>query len=80
MQTYDIIMLVVLGIATFLGAIKGFAWQVASLASIVVSYFVAYHFRSDVAKMIHAQEPWNGFWRCCCFMLAPHLRSGLSSG
>ncbi|MDZ4849342.1 MAG: CvpA family protein [Pirellulaceae bacterium] len=61
MQIYDIIMLVVLGIATFMGAIKGLAWQVASLASIVVSYFVAYTFRNDVAKMIHAQEPWNGF-------------------
>ncbi len=61
MQTYDIIMLVVLGIATFMGAIKGFAWQIASLASIVVSYFVAYTFRNDVATLIHAQEPWNGF-------------------
>lgn len=61
MQTYDIIMLVVLGIATFMGAIKGFAWQIASLASIFVSYFVAYTFRNDVAKYIHAQEPWNGF-------------------
>lgn len=61
MQIYDIIMLVVLGIATFMGAIKGFAWQIASLASIVVSYFAAYTFRNDVAKLIHAQEPWNGF-------------------
>ncbi len=61
MQTYDIIMLVVLGIATFMGAIKGFAWQLASLASIVVSYFVAYTFRNDVANLIHAQAPWNGF-------------------
>jgi len=61
MQIYDIIMLVVLGIATFMGAIKGFAWQIASLASIIVSYFAAYTFRNDVAKLIHAQEPWNGF-------------------
>jgi membrane protein required for colicin V production len=61
MQTYDIIMLVVLGIATFMGAIKGFAWQLASLASIVLSYFVAYTFRDDVANWIQAQEPWNGF-------------------
>ncbi len=61
MQTYDIIMLIVLGITTFMGAIKGFAWQMASLASIVVSYFVAYTFRNDVARMIKAQEPWNGF-------------------
>jgi membrane protein required for colicin V production len=61
MQTYDIIMLVVLGIATFMGAIKGLAWQVASLASIVVSYGFAYNLRGQVATYIKAQEPWNTF-------------------
>jgi membrane protein required for colicin V production len=61
MHTYDIIMLVVLGIATFMGAIKGLAWQIASLASIFVSYFAAYNFRDRVAGLIQAQEPWNGF-------------------
>jgi membrane protein required for colicin V production len=61
MQTYDIIMLVVIASATIFGAIKGFAWQVASLASIVASYFVANYFRNDVAKMINAEPPWNMF-------------------
>jgi len=61
MQTYDIIMLIILASAAIFGAIKGFAWQVASLASIVVSYFVANHFRHDVAKHINAQPPWNVF-------------------
>lgn len=61
MPTYDILMIVVLGITTFMGAIKGLAWQIASLASIVLSYFAAYRFRGDVAKLIQAQEPWNGF-------------------
>jgi len=61
MQTYDIIMLVVLAAATIFGAIKGFAWQVASLASIIASYFVASYFRNDVAKVINAQPPWNMF-------------------
>ncbi|MFO0011618.1 MAG: CvpA family protein [Planctomycetota bacterium] len=61
MQPYDIIMLVVLAAATLFGAIKGFAWQVASLASIIVSYFVANYFRNDVAKMINAEPPWNMF-------------------
>jgi membrane protein required for colicin V production len=60
-QGYDLIMLIVLGMATIFGAIKGFAWQVASLASIIVSYFVAYRFRYDVAEMIQAQPPWNQF-------------------
>lgn len=61
MQTYDIIMLIILASAAIFGAIKGFAWQVASLASIVVSYFVANYFRNDVAKYINAQPPWNVF-------------------
>lgn len=61
MQAYDLIMLVVLGLATILGAIKGFAWQVASLASIFVSYLVAVNFRFDLAKMIQAAPPWNLF-------------------
>jgi membrane protein required for colicin V production len=61
MQAYDLIMLIVLATTTIFGAIKGFAWQLASLASIVVSYFVAYSCRNDVAKMINAQPPWNLF-------------------
>lgn len=61
MQAYDLIMLVVLAMATIFGAIKGFAWQVASLASIVVSYVVAANFRFDLAKVIQAAPPWNLF-------------------
>ncbi|MFN7891833.1 MAG: CvpA family protein, partial [Pirellula sp.] len=61
MQTYDIVMLIVLASTTIFGAIKGFAWQLASVASIVASYFVAYFFRNDVAKMINADPPWNLF-------------------
>ena len=61
MQAYDLIMLIVLAATTIFGAIKGFAWQLASLASIIASYFVAYLFRNDVAKMINAQPPWNLF-------------------
>ena len=61
MQAYDLIMLIVLGMATIFGAIKGFAWQVASLASIMISYLVAYRFRGQVAEMIHAAPPWNQF-------------------
>ena len=61
MQAYDLIMLIVLGMATIFGAIKGFAWQVASLASILISYLVAYRFRGQVSEMIHAAPPWNQF-------------------
>ncbi len=61
MQAYDIIMLVVLAAATLFGMIKGFAWQVASLASIIVSYFVAYNFRDQLAPRIQVAPPMNTF-------------------
>lgn len=59
MQSYDIIMLVVLGVATFIGFRKGLAWQVASLLAIFASYFVAVRFREVVASKINAEPPWN---------------------
>jgi membrane protein required for colicin V production len=61
MQPYDLIMLVVLGSATLFGFWKGLAWQIASLASLVVSYFVALRFADRIAPMVSAHEPWNKF-------------------
>jgi len=61
MQTYDLIMLAVLAVATVFGARKGLAWQVASISSIVASYFIAYRFREPVAAAIKADPPWNTF-------------------
>lgn len=60
-EIYDIVMLVVLIGATLFGAIKGFAWQLASIASITISYFVAYHFREPFSQSIQAEPPWNRF-------------------
>jgi len=61
METYDIIMLVVLVGATLFGAIKGFAWQLASIASIVISYIVAYKYREPISESIQADPPWDQF-------------------
>ena len=61
MQTYDLLMLVVLAGATAFGFWKGLAWQVASVASIFVSYVVAVRFRGTVAAAIDAEPPWNMF-------------------
>ncbi len=61
METYDIVMLVVLIGTALFGAIKGFAWQLASIGSIVVSYMVAYNFREPLSQSIHAEPPWNRF-------------------
>ena len=61
MDTYDLIMLLVLAAATVFGARKGLAWQVASVSSIVASYFIALRFREPVAAAINADPPWNTF-------------------
>lgn len=61
METYDIVMLVVLVGTALFGAIKGFAWQLASIASIVVSYVVAFNFREQLSQSIQADPPWNRF-------------------
>lgn len=60
-QTYDILMAIVLLGTMVFGALKGFAWQLASIASIVVSYAVAYHYREPFSQNIHAEAPWNRF-------------------
>jgi len=74
MDTYDAIMLLVLAVATVFGARKGLAWQVASVSSIVASYFIAYQFREPVAQMIDADPPWNRFLA----MLIVYLSSALA--
>lgn len=61
MQTYDLVMLAVLGAATIFGFWKGLAWQIASLASLVVSYFVALKFADRIAPMVSQHAPWNKF-------------------
>ncbi|MFP6694711.1 MAG: CvpA family protein [Pirellulales bacterium] len=61
MQFYDLIMIAVLIGAMVFGAWKGLAWQLASLASLVVSYFVALQFSSSVAPYIMEREPANKF-------------------
>lgn len=52
MQPYDVFMLLVLGTAMLLGALRGMAWQVASLASIVLSSFVALRYCGLLAPHI----------------------------
>lgn len=61
MSIYDIAMLIIFFGAVLFGFRKGLAWQVASLAAIVLSYFVAVNFRGPVASLISATEPWNQF-------------------
>ena len=61
MALYDIFMLIVLVATTLWGVWKGMAWQVAALASVVVSAAVAVHSSPAVAPGSTAQEPWNRY-------------------
>ena len=61
MQPYDILVVAILVGATVLGAVKGFAWQLASIASIVFSYLIAHRFRGSLAQSIQADAPWDSF-------------------
>lgn len=73
MQPYDIIMLTILAGSTILGAIKGLAWQLASIASIVVSYLAAYHFREPLSRSIQAEPPWNRFFAMLILFIGTSL-------
>ena len=61
MGTYDVLMLLVVLFAAFLGWQKGMVWQIASIAAIVGSYFVAMKFRDQVAQHINLAAPMNTF-------------------
>ena len=61
MQTYDILMLIVLVGTTLFGFVKGMAWQLAYLASLVVSYFAAVKFSPQLAPTFGDSEPFNRF-------------------
>ena len=61
MQPYDIFMLIVLVGAAVFGAWKGVAWQLASIASVLLSAIVAMRFSGLLAPSLSAEEPWNQF-------------------
>ncbi len=61
MQPYDIFMLIVLVGAAVFGAWKGMAWQLASIASVLLSAIVAMRFSGLLAPSLSAEEPWNQF-------------------
>ncbi len=61
MGTYDVLMLLVVLVAAFMGWQKGMAWQIASIAAIVGSYFAAMQFRDVVSAKINLPPPMNTF-------------------
>jgi membrane protein required for colicin V production len=65
-QPYDCVMLAVLVIAMGFGAWKGVAWQVAALASVLVSAAVAVHGSGALSPYFGVHAPWN---RCLAMLL-----------
>ncbi len=59
MVAYDFLMLAILAGAILWGVYKGMAWQVASFASLVASYFVSMQLREPVANALGLQPPWG---------------------
>ena len=58
-EGYDLVMLGILAAAAVLGYLKGMVWQVAWIAGIAASTFVALRFGSEVAPYVGQQPPWN---------------------
>lgn len=73
MDGYDLLMLVVLVGATVFGGMKGMAWQIASVASLAVSYLVSLKFSAQLAPMFGEQAPWNRFLAMLVLYLATSL-------
>ena len=59
MQIYDTIMLLVVATTAFLGWRKGVVSQVASIVSLIASFFVAANYYEEAAVHVTAAEPWN---------------------
>ena len=72
-QGYDLLMLVILVLATMFGAWRGMAWQIASLASLVVCYVVSLLFSGYLAPYISSSEPWNRFLAILILFLVTSL-------
>ena len=73
MEPYDIFMILVLVGATLFGFWKGMAWQIASLASLVLSYIVALRFSSTIAPLFGSSVPWNRFLAMLVLYMATSL-------
>ncbi len=73
MQPYDLAMLAVLAATTLLGAWKGVAWQIASLSSLVASYFISLRFSESLAPYFGRQAPLNRFLAMLALYLAASL-------
>jgi len=73
MDLYDLLMLLVLAANLLLGLWKGMAWQVASIASLALSYFMALRYSALLAPTLGVEAPLNRFVAMFVLYLASSL-------
>jgi membrane protein required for colicin V production len=61
LEGYDLVMLGILAVAALLGYFKGMVWQLAWIAGIAASSYVAFRFGAQLAPVFGQQAPWNRF-------------------
>ena len=60
-EGYDLVMIGLLAVTALLGYFKGMVWQLAWIAGIVASSFVALRFAAPLAPYFGQQAPWNRY-------------------
>lgn len=73
-QTYDFLMLAIVILSAIFGVWKGMAWQLAALASLLVSAAVAIRYGGPLAGYINLEAPWDR----CVAMVAIYLVTSLA--
>ena len=73
MQTYDIVLALVVIAGILQGAWRGLAWQAAPIASLVLGYVVAFPLSEDLAPWFGEQAPTNRYLAMLVLYLAVSL-------
>ena len=58
-EGYDLVMIGLLAGAAVLGYFKGIVWQIAWIAGIFASSFVAFRYGAPMSSFFGQQAPWN---------------------
>ena len=58
-EGYDLVMIGILAVASVLGYFKGMVWQLAWIAGIFASSFVAFRYGTPLASFFGQQAPWT---------------------
>ena len=72
-ESYDIVMLGLLATAGLIGYFKGIIWQIAWIAGICLSSYVALRFSGQLAPLTGQQAPWDRLLAMLCLYVATSL-------